>query len=238
MCKQGEIHGPVSGADGESATRIRHKLERWGTLMVNLISSPGSGKTALLEATISRVKDRFRLAAVEGDVAVDLDAARLCRHGIPTREILTGGACRLDARQIGHEIGHLGRQPIDIIFVENVGNLICPAAYDLGEDFKVVLLSVVEGVDAPLKYPTIFSEAALVLITKADLLPHVRFDVERVRDRIARLQTDAEVMVTSAGTGEGIDAWCRWLEDRLRDKRAGRLGPREREAAARRLPTA
>jgi hydrogenase nickel incorporation protein HypB len=229
MCTRGEIHGPVSGADRESAARIRRELERRRTLMINLISSPGSGKTALLEATISRLKTRVRLAALEGDVAADLDAARLCRQGIPARQILTAGACHLDARQIEHEIGHLGREPLDIIFVENVGNLICPAHYDLGEDFKLALLSVAEGDDAPFKYPATFSKASLVVVTKADLLPHVDFDIERVRRKLRAVQPDAGLAITSTRSGEGLDAWCRWLGQRLETKRA---------AAAHLAPTA
>ncbi len=222
MCNEHvEVQRRVLAANEEIAERIRRGLQGSGTLMVNLISSPGSGKTRLLEATIPSLRNDYRMAAVEGDVATELDAERLRTLGIPARQILTGGACHLDARQIDHELGHLGRDPYDILFVENVGNLVCPATYDLGEDFKVVLLSVTEGDDKPFKYPAIFSHAAATIVTKSDLLPHVEFDLDRVRDQVATLNPDAAFLVTSAQSGAGIDAWCRMLVARLDNKREG-----------------
>ena len=187
--------------------------------MVNLISSPGSGKTTLLESTIEALKSGLRLAVLEGDIATERDADRIRRLGVPARQILTGGACHLDARQILREVEHWN-EDADILFVENVGNLVCPATYDLGEDFKIVLLSVTEGDDKPFKYPAIFSRAAVTVITKADLLPHVTFDLEPVRRQVASLAPGAPLLVTSARTGEGIDAWCDLLRERLAAKRS------------------
>jgi hydrogenase nickel incorporation protein HypB len=138
---------------------------------------------------------------------------------VPARQILTGGACHLDARQIEHELGHLNRENLDLLFVENVGNLVCPATYDLGEDFKVALLSVVEGDDKPFKYPAIFARAAITVITKSDLLPHVDFELDRVRDQVLTLNPGATLLTTSASTGTGIAEWCAWLRKRLAAKR-------------------
>jgi hydrogenase nickel incorporation protein HypB len=209
----------------EVARNLRRSLNRAGTLMVNLISSPGAGKTSLLEATIRKLRRKVRIAALEGDAATDLDAERICRLGVPARQILTGDDCRLDVHQIEYEWRHLGGRPPDILFVENVGGLICPARHDLGEDFKVTLLSVAEGEDEPLKYPAAFSHASVVVITKIDLLPHVAFDPGRACEEIATLNRDATVLATSALTGEGIDRWCRLLEDRLWRKSASGNGP-------------
>jgi hydrogenase nickel incorporation protein HypB len=214
-----DVKQRILTANDEVAGALRHDLQHRGTLMINLVSSPGSGKTTLLEASIARLKGRLKMACLVGDVATEMDAGRVRDAGIPARQILTGEACHLDARQIHHELEHLGEAPLDILFVENVGNLVCPATFDLGEDFKVALLSVTEGEDKPFKYPAIFSRAATTVITKSDLLPHVTFDVERVRKQVATLNPDATFLVASSTTGEGIDAWCDLLEDRLASKR-------------------
>jgi hydrogenase nickel incorporation protein HypB len=160
----------------------------------------------------------LKLAVLEGDVATERDADRIRRLGVPARQILTGGACHLDARQILREVEHWDEES-DILFVENVGNLVCPATYDLGEDFKTALLSVTEGDDKPFKYPAIFSRAAVTVITKADLLPHLTFDLAPVRRQVSSLAPGAPLLVTSARTGAGIDAWCDLLRERLAAKR-------------------
>jgi hydrogenase nickel incorporation protein HypB len=205
--------------DEQVAQKLRSDLGRTGTLMANLIGPPGAGKTALLELTVQKLKRTFRLAVIEGDVASDRDSERICRLGVAARQILTGGSCHLEPHQIEYELRTLGSRTPEIVFVENVGDLICPVAYDLGEDFKVALFSVVGGDQVPFKYPQAFAEADITLITKADLLPVVAFDVDRVRDQLARLNPDARVLVTSAVTGDGVDAWCRFLERRLMRKR-------------------
>jgi hydrogenase nickel incorporation protein HypB len=221
------------GADNEVARQLRRDLSRTGTLMVNLIGSPGVGKTTLLEVTIRRLKQRFRLAALEGDVASDLDGERICRLGVPARQILTGGHCHLDASQVEYELRYLGSRPPEIVLVENVGNLICPAEYDLGEDFKVALLSVAEGEQTPYKYPAVFARAAVTVITKSDLLPVVAFDPDRVSEQITALNHDAVVILTSAVTGQGIGQWCRLLERQLMRKAPTTIEPHARLDAPR-----
>ena len=208
----------VLAANDDVARRLRQRFRQSGTLVVNLISSPGSGKTTLLESTIEALKSGLRLAVLEGDIATERDADRIRRLGVPARQILTGGACHLDARQILREVEHWN-EDADILFVENVGNLVCPATYDLGEDFKIVLLSVTEGDDKPFKYPAIFAGSAVTVITKVDLLPHVPFDVDAVRRQVLTLRPDTAILLTSARTGEGIDTWIELLTRHLDAKR-------------------
>ncbi len=215
-----DVRQRILAANEAAAAELRRSFQAQGTLVVNLISSPGSGKTTLLERTVERLAPGLRLAAVEGDIATERDAERLRRMGIPARQILTGGACHLDARQVQTALAEAAFPPVDVLFIENVGNLICPTSYDLGEDFKVALLSVTEGADKPFKYPAIFARAEVAVITKADLLPHVDFDLEAVRAQVAILRPGGEFFVTSSRTGEGIEAWCALLERRLEAKRA------------------
>jgi hydrogenase nickel incorporation protein HypB len=167
------------------------------------------------------MKDHYRLGGLDGDIATERDAERLRRTGIPARQILTGGACHLDARQVEKALAEEGDRlaGLDILFIENVGNLICPTSYDLGEDFKVALLSVVEGDDKPFKYPAIFSKAAVTVITKADLLAHVDFDLDAVRQQIEILNPSARILVTSARSGDGMAGWFALLEEELSRKR-------------------
>jgi hydrogenase nickel incorporation protein HypB len=200
------------------AGRLRLRFTEQGTLVVNLISSPGSGKTSLLEATVRTLGKDYRVGSVVGDIATERDAERLRALGIPASQILTGGACHLDARLVNAALSRGGFEWLDFLFIENVGNLICPTAYDLGEDFKVALLSVAEGDDKPLKYPGIFSGAAVTVITKIDLLPHVSFNLDGVRAEIQSLNPAGKILVTSARTGEGIRDWCLLLRDRLAAK--------------------
>jgi hydrogenase nickel incorporation protein HypB len=203
-------------ADNErAAAGVRAALREAGTLAVNLISSPGSGKTSILEATVRRLAGRLRLGSVIGDIATERDADRLRRLGIPAHQILTGGACHLDARQVGLALERPDLRGLDILFIENVGNLVCPTSYDLGEEFKVALLSVAEGDDKPFKYPAIFARAAVTLITKIDLLPHLDFDVAAVRDQVRSLNPEARVILTSTRSGAGLDAWIGILDERL-----------------------
>jgi hydrogenase nickel incorporation protein HypB len=217
-----DVRQKVLAANAAAAQVLRDAFLAAGTLVVNLISSPGSGKTTLLEATARALKERFRLGGLDGDIATERDAERLRRSGIPARQILTGGACHLDARQVEKALAEEGEifSGLDVLFIENVGNLICPTSYDLGEDFKVVLLSVVEGDDKPFKYPAIFSRAAVTVVTKADLLPHVDFDLEAVRQQVATLNPSGRFLVTSARSGNGMDSWFILLEEEIRRKRA------------------
>ncbi len=205
-------------ANDERAGRLRERFAKAGTLVVNLISSPGSGKTSLLEATVRRLDPGLRCAVLEGDVATQRDAERIRAAGAPAHQILTGGACHLDARQIATGLDEADFADLDILFIENVGNLICPTSYDLGEDFKVALLSVAEGDDKPFKYPAIFSKAEVTVVTKTDLLPHLTFDLPAVEEQVRTLNPNAHIVRTSALTGEGVDRWCSLLTERLRAK--------------------
>jgi hydrogenase nickel incorporation protein HypB len=206
-------------ANDAQADVLRRRFADARALVVNLISSPGSGKTTLLEATLATLARRLRCAVIEGDVETERDADRIRALGVPAHQILTSGACHLDARQVAQALDTVELLPADLLFIENVGNLICPTGYDLGEDFKVALLSVTEGDDKPFKYPAIFSRAEVTVITKIDLLPHLRFDLEAVRRQLAALNPAGETLLTSATTGEGIDRWCGLLLDRLAAKR-------------------
>ena len=217
-----DVKQKVLAANSAAAEGLRASFRTSGTLVVNVISSPGSGKTTLLEVTARALKSRLRLGGLDGDIATERDAERLRRAGIPARQILTGGACHLDARQVEKALGEEGGRldGLDVLFIENVGNLICPTSYDLGEDFKVVLLSVVEGDDKPFKYPAIFARAAVTLITKTDLLPHVDFDLSAVREQVAALNPGGRFLVTSARSGEGMESWYALVEEELAAKRA------------------
>lgn len=216
-----DVRQKVLAANQAAAASLRESFRARKTLVVNLISSPGSGKTTLLEATVARMKDRLRLGGLDGDIATERDADRLRKAGIPARQILTGGACHLDARQVDAALSEEGERlrALDVLFIENVGNLICPTGYDLGEDFKVVLLSTAEGDDKPFKYPAIFSKASVTVLTKVDLLPHVDFDVAAVRQQVATLNPAARFLELSARTGDGMDSWCGLLENELSRKR-------------------
>ena len=220
MAETVDLRARLLAANEEAAAELRTEFNSRGTLVLNLISSPGSGKTTLLEATVRTLRDRYRLGAIEGDIATERDAERLRRLAVPAVQILTGGACHLDARQVRRAVADARFGDLDMLFVENVGNLICPTSYDLGEDFKAVLLSVTEGDDKPFKYPAIFARAEVALVTKIDLLPHVSFDLETVRTQVATLNPSGTLLQVSACTGEGVLEWCGLLEARLRAKRA------------------
>lgn len=212
-------------AENEAAAELlRERFARAGTLVVDLISGPGSGKTSLLEETARRLGKELRLGCVVGDIATERDADRLREAGLHARQIVTGGACHLDARVVREAVDAAEFGELDVLFIENVGNLVCPASYRLGEDFKIVLLSVTEGADKPLKYPGIFSRAKVALLTKVDLLPHVRFDVAKVRAEIAMLQPEAQVLELSVTTGLGMDTWFNLLRNALAEKRRTRAG--------------
>jgi hydrogenase nickel incorporation protein HypB len=222
MAEVVDVRARVLAANEEAAAGLRKAFSESGALVLNLISSPGSGKTTLLEATVRALGGRLRLAGIEGDIATERDADRLKALGIPAVQILTGGACHLDARQVRKVMDETHFPGFDILFIENVGNLICPTSYDLGEDFKVALLSVTEGDDKPFKYPAIFARAEVTVVTKIDLLPHVSFDLTAVREQLTSLNLVGTVLLTSARTGEGISEWCALLERRLAAKRGAR----------------
>ena len=191
------------------ANRARFAVS--GILALNLVSSPGSGKTTLLARTLRDLGDAFPLAVIEGDQETSNDAERIRATGVPAIQINTGKGCHLDAHQVGHALDHLAPPQGAVLFIENVGNLVCPAAFDLGEAHKVAILSVTEGEDKPVKYPDMFAAADLLLINKIDLLPHLEFDVERCIEHARRVNPGIRVLQVSATSGEGLEAWYRWI---------------------------
>jgi hydrogenase nickel incorporation protein HypB len=202
------------------AENLRSLFHDHGILCLNLISSPGSGKTSLLERTLENLPKNTRLAVLTGDIQTDNDARRLARFGFKVRQITTGGTCHLDAKMIERALADWNLDDLDLLFIENVGNLVCPSSYDLGEDAKIVLLSVAEGEDKPLKYPSIFLRAKLMIMNKIDLLPYVPFNLVKARENAQRIHPGMEILEVSCLTGQGLDAWCRWLEWRREKIRA------------------
>ena len=193
------------------AAELRAEFARHGVRCLNLISSPGSGKTALLERTLGAFDAGTRVAVLTGDIQTDADARRLARYGFPVRQITTAGACHLDARMVAKALEGWDLGKMDLLFLENVGNLVCPTSYDLGEAAKVVLLSVAEGEEKPLKYPGIFFKSKLMVVTKIDLLPYVPFRLEDAIANARTIQPDIEIIQVSSTTGEGLDKWMEWV---------------------------
>ena len=205
------IEQDILSANDAHAARNRRLLRERGVLALNLVSSPGAGKTTLLAATIKALQGVFPMHVIEGDQQTDNDARRIREAGAPAVQINTGKGCHLDAHMVGHAIARLTPGRGDVLFIENVGNLVCPAAFDLGEAFRVVILSVTEGEDKPAKYPDMFHGADLMILSKIDLLPHVDFDVERCIDLARRLNPRIGVLRLSARSGEGMEDWLRWI---------------------------
>ena len=203
------------------AARNRAWFVEHGILALNLVSSPGSGKTTLLARTIEALKPELPLAVLEGDQETSLDAERIRATGVPALQINTGKGCHLDAHMIEHALPRLRPADASVLFIENVGNLVCPAAFDLGEAAKVAILSVTEGDDKPLKYPDMFSAAQLVLIHKTDLLPYVDFDVARCIEHARRVNPGVQVLQLSSRSGDGLDAWCEWVRLARRSRLLG-----------------
>lgn len=189
-----------------------------GIYVVNLMGSPGSGKTTLLERTISHLKDTERIAVIEGDIATSRDAERIAAHAIPTVQINTGAACHLDGNMVRGGLRELDLDRIDLLMVENVGNLVCPAEFKIGENDKVMIISVTEGDDKPLKYPLMFQVSSVLLLNKMDLLPYLNFDMERFQSDALKVNPRLTVMAISCKTGEGLDTWFSWIEERAGKK--------------------
>jgi hydrogenase nickel incorporation protein HypB len=208
-----EVQESLLAGNARDARHNREHFAELGVLAVNLMGSPGSGKTALMEAT-ARAERSLRVAAMSGDLATDHDAKRLERAGIPARSITTGSACHLDAKMVHRALHHLPIAGLDALVVENVGNLVCPAVYDLGQHVNVVALAVTEGEDKPLKYPVMFRKADLVVLTKMDLLPHVDFDLDAFAAAVKATMPEPAILPVSARTGQGIDLWIAWLAER------------------------
>ena len=198
---------------------IRTSMKDRGILLLNLVSSPGSGKTSLLEETIKRIKDKVKIAVLEGDLETERDADRIRKQGIEALQITTGGLCHLEAQMIQQALPNLDLENADVLFIENVGNLVCPASYDLGEDYRVTLVSCTEGDDKPKKYPSMFLTTDVMLVTKSDLLPYVPFSVEAVIKDAHEVNSSIESMVLSSLKGEGMDQWCDWLIEKVKEKK-------------------
>jgi hydrogenase nickel incorporation protein HypB len=204
------------------AADLRERFKEHGTLCLNLISAPGSGKTSLLEKTLESVPQSERVAVLTGDIQTENDATRLRRFGFPVKQITTGGTCHLDARMIERHLTDWRLEGIDLLFIENVGNLVCPSSYDLGEAAKIVLLSVTEGEDKPLKYPSIFFKSELLVITKTDLLPYVPFNIAAAEENARRVHPEIQIMRTSCTSGEGLQEWLTWLQQHKRKQQSVR----------------
>jgi hydrogenase nickel incorporation protein HypB len=209
----------VLDANDTLARANRDSFDRAGTYTINMMSSPGAGKTALLERTLERLRGRLRLGVLEGDVQTTLDADRLARFHIPLVQVNTdpgfGGECHLDANMVRSGLGELPLDDIDVLIIENVGNLVCPAEFRVGEDVRVMVYSVTEGEEKPLKYPLMFRSADLVLVNKVDLLVHLDFDLEQFLGNLDAVNPGVRSILTSARTGQGVDEWCDWLGQRL-----------------------
>lgn len=216
-----EVLKGLLDANDHQAGHNREHFARHAALAVNLMSSPGAGKTALLEATVDALGDELRIAVIEGDLETENDAERIRQKGVPAVQISTGSACHLDAHMVHDALHELAIDDVDIVFIENVGNLVCPASFDLGQHLNVTLISTPEGHDKPAKYPVMFRAADLVLITKADLLPVLEdFDPAYAENCVRQLANPAPILNVSARKGDGLDAWLDWLRARLDDVRA------------------
>jgi hydrogenase nickel incorporation protein HypB len=218
-----EIEKKVLNENQVLAEHLRERYRAHGVCCINLISAPGSGKTLLLERTLERLAPGTRVAVLTGDIQTENDANRLARFGFPVKQIITGGTCHLDAKMIGKHLEGWDLDELDLLIVENVGNLVCPSSYDLGEDCKIVLLSTTEGEDKPLKYPSIFAKSALMLLTKIDLLPYVPFNAELARENARRVNPQIQIIDVSSTTGEGLEWWMKWLQAAQSNKADARL---------------
>jgi len=207
------IERKVLEKNDEIAQLNRLALKQHGVFSINLVSSPGSGKTSILEHTLGILRSRLRIGVIEGDVQTDFDAQRVARYQVPVIQIVTNGGCHLEARLVQEAMAKMDLQQLDLLVIENVGNLVCPANYDLGEDFKVVVVSTTEGDDKPLKYPGMFRHASVLIINKIDLLPYVNCNLAALKQNALNVNSSLRVFETSCTTGAGIPAWCDWLKE-------------------------
>lgn len=218
------IESPILNRNERLAAELRERFRAAGVYVINVLSSPGSGKTSTILATNERLRDRYRAAVIEGDIASDVDAQTMKEAGIPAVQINTGGLCHLEGNMIGQAVDALdqgvGLANIDVIFIENVGNLVCPVDFDLGENLAVMILSVPEGDDKPVKYPGIFQHAGAQLLNKVDVAPAFDFDMAAYHAVLDDLNPTAPRFAVSARTGEGMDAWCAWLANEIEAARA------------------
>jgi hydrogenase nickel incorporation protein HypB len=204
-------------ANQAGANHNREHFDEWGITCLNIMSSPGAGKTVLLEKTLAALENKLKIAVIEGDMTTELDADRLRKYDVPVIAINTGRSCHLDSKMVAGGIHRLAHEynpsEFDLVFVENVGNLVCPAEFEVGEHRKVALLSVTEGEDKPLKYPIMFREADCLLITKIDLAPYLEIDLDRIESNVRQINPHVKIVPISAKTGEGLDAWLDWVKE-------------------------
>lgn len=202
------------------AAEVNERLSAAGVFVVNLLGSPGCGKTSILENTIIGLKSELSIAVIEGDLFTAKDAKRIEQHGVPVVQINTSGGCHLDANMVSSVLDDLELEKLDLIVIENVGNLVCPAEFNIGEDVKVTVLSITEGEDKPLKYPLVFKQASAVILNKVDLLPYTNFDMDAAIADITSINPIATLIEASAHTGQGLNIWYEWLKEQVRMKQA------------------
>ena len=205
----------VRRTNDEVAAENQAIFRSMATLTVNLMSAPGAGKTTVLESTILHLGSHYRLAVIEGDLQTNVDSERILALGVPAHQITTGTVCHLDARMVRKAIAEFPLERVDVLFIENVGNLVCPAEFNLGEDLRVIVYSVVEGVEKPKKYPLMFHKADVVLLNKIDLIPHAGVELEELRKNVVEVNPRATIFPISCRTGEGLEMWTQWLTVRI-----------------------
>jgi hydrogenase nickel incorporation protein HypB len=213
------IEQKILKKNADLALENRREIERRGLYALGLVSAPGSGKTSLLERTLGALEGRVRSAVIEGDVQTDRDAQRIAALDVPVVQIVTNGTCHLEARMVQEALPRLPPRDVDLLFIENVGNLVCPSSYDLGEHARAVLLSVTEGEDKPIKYPSMFRAADVLVITKVDLLPHLDYDIEAARRFARQVNPGVRIFEVSSRDGSGMDAWTAFLVEQVADRR-------------------
>jgi hydrogenase nickel incorporation protein HypB len=209
------IERKVLEKNDQVASGNRELFKDNNVFVLNLVSSPGAGKTTLIEKTLEHFNGKVKLSVIEGDVQTDLDAKRVANYNIPVVQIVTNGSCHLEANLVKDALASFKLKDTEILIIENVGNLVCPAGYDLGEDRKVVVISVTEGDDKPLKYPKMFMNSSVIIINKIDLLPYVNCNIEELKANALKINSGLEIFEISSTTGEGIDKWCNWLESKI-----------------------
>lgn len=210
------VEQAVLGDNALNAQKNRQQFAQAGLYVLNMMSGPGAGKTTLLERTIQTMKSRVRLGIIAGDLETRRDADRLEQHGVPVVQVNTGGACHMEAQQIAQAVSSLDYSALDLLIIENVGNMVCPAEFDLGETDRVMIFACSEGHDKPGKYPLMFRESQAILINKVDLLPYTDFDIDAAVKDIRALNANLDILKVSARTGEGLEKWFQWLEQRMR----------------------
>lgn len=213
------IEQKVLKKNDEIAADLHKRFNDADVFTVNLVSSPGSGKTTLLERTLKFISPALSVGVVEGDIQTNLDAERISKFNIPVTQIITNGTCHLDARMVEEAVDRLPLNDLDILFIENVGNLVCPAAYNLGEHARIVIMSVTEGEDKPLKYPAMFLKSCVMILNKIDLLPYLKFDKELAKRNALKINPDLKIFETSCYNNHGILEWCDWLTHELKLRR-------------------